>query len=79
MASDNGKPTTVDFKNPTEVIALLRQKGAALARGSADDTATFADLAEAVAILMFVTAQGMELSTQPPRPVIKPPTGLHLV
>ena len=78
--TDNGKQKAVDFKNPVEVIALLRQRGASLATLAASlnsDELVLGEIADAVAILMFVTAQGMERSVQPlVRPVSKPPVRL---
>ena len=70
---DNGKPKTVDFTEPDEVVSLLRQRGASLASSAIGEDGIIAELADAVAILMFVTAQGMEMSTKQVRPTLAVP------
>jgi len=66
---------TVDFRNPDQVVTLLRQRGAALAKAAKDESpkccVKLADVADALAILMFVTAQGMEQQAQRVRPATR--------
>ncbi|RLB49618.1 MAG: hypothetical protein DRI90_24385 [Deltaproteobacteria bacterium] len=75
------RQSTVDFTKPEQVVSLLRQRGAKLAKSASDDNVLtpdlVADLADAVAILMFVTAQGMERSVKPPEKQIQLVRSLH--
>lgn len=64
----NGRPQPVDFKNPDQVIAVLRQNASALLQNVADKSVTFADISKCIALLMLVQAQGIENGAQRVRP-----------
>jgi len=70
---DNGERRNVDFGNPNDVINLLRQRGNELAAMSRDGEKMIDKMADALAILMFVTAQGVEQGARRIRPAAVAP------
>ena len=67
------KSQVVDWNNPEHIVNLLRQRGSDLVAAGRDGTLTLADIGEAMAALMFVTAQGIERGQQRVQPAVATP------
>ena len=71
----NGESRQLDFKDPVAVVNELRARSNGLVTAARDNSVTLSDIATCMALLMLVTAQGIEQSSQRIRPAVTVPRG----
>jgi hypothetical protein len=66
----NGESRQLNFSDPVAVINELRARSNGLITAVGDNSVAVSDIATCIALLMLVTAHGIEQSLQRVRPVV---------